>query len=104
MEGLLVDRAFPDVPGEATELASTGDLAVPGPHNVLNALAAAALMAEESVRAVSLRADGLDVQVGDLGSFAVSLPGLARQHDVTLFELSPSDESLESVFAYLVAR
>jgi len=65
---------------------------------------AAALMADESVRAVSLRADGLDVQVGDLGSFAVSLPGLARQHDVTLFELSPSDESLESVFAYLVAR
>ena len=64
----------------------------------------AALMAEESVRAVSLRTDGLDVQVGDLGSFAVSLPGLARQHDVTLFELSPSDESLESVFAYLVAR
>ena len=65
---------------------------------------AAALMAEESVRAVSLRPDGLDVQVGDLGSFAGSLPGLARQHDVTLFELSPSDESLESVFAYLVAR
>ena len=32
------------------------------------------------------------------------LPRLARQHDVTLFELSPSDESLESVFAYLVAR
>ncbi|WP_210438726.1 ABC transporter ATP-binding protein [Nocardioides xinjiangensis] len=66
---------------------------------------AAALMAQDSVRAVSLRADGhLDVQVGDLGSFAVSLPALARQHDVTLFELSPSDESLESVFAYLVAR
>jgi ABC-2 type transport system ATP-binding protein len=34
----------------------------------------------------------------------VDLPQLARQHDVTLFELSPSDESLESVFAYLVAR
>ncbi|TGN63955.1 ABC transporter ATP-binding protein [Nocardioides eburneiflavus] len=65
---------------------------------------AAALMAEDSVRAVSLRTDGLDVQVGDLGSFAVRLPGLARHHDVTLFELSPSDESLESVFAYLVAR
>ncbi|MCF6376521.1 ABC transporter ATP-binding protein [Nocardioides KLBMP 9356] len=64
----------------------------------------AALMARESVRAVSLRGDHLDVQVGDLGSFAVELPGLARQHDVTLFELSPSDESLESVFAYLVAR
>ncbi|GAA5109283.1 ABC transporter ATP-binding protein [Alloalcanivorax gelatiniphagus] len=69
-----------------------------------NRALAAALMAQESVRAVSLRVDHLDVQVGDLGSFAVSLPTLARQHDVTLFELSPSDESLESVFAYLVAR
>ena len=65
---------------------------------------ASVLMAQESVRAVSLRGDQLDVQVGDLGSFAVDLPRLARQHDVTLFELSPSDESLESVFAYLVAR
>ena len=34
----------------------------------------------------------------------VGLPGLAKQHDLTIFELSPSDESLESVFAYLVAR
>jgi ABC-2 type transport system ATP-binding protein len=65
---------------------------------------ATVLMAQESVRAVGLRRDYLDVQVGDLGSFAVDLPALARQHDVTLFELSPSDESLESVFAYLVAR
>ena len=46
----------------------------------------------------------LDVQVDDLGSFAVGLPGLAQRHDVTILELSPSDESLESVFAYLVAR
>ena len=69
-----------------------------------NRALATALMEQGSVRAVSLRVDHLDVQVDDLGSFAVSLPGLARQHDVTLFELSPSDESLESVFAYLVAR
>lgn len=65
---------------------------------------ASLLMAHESVRAVSLRNDQLDVQVGDLGSFATGLPGLAKEHGVTLFELSPSDESLESVFAYLVAR
>ncbi len=69
-----------------------------------NRALAAVLMAQESVRAVSLRGDQLDVQVDDLGSFAVGLPSLAKQHDVTLFELSPSDESLESVFAYLVAR
>ncbi|KQV77976.1 ABC transporter [Nocardioides sp. Root122] len=69
-----------------------------------NRALAAVLIAQPAVRAVSLRADQLDVQVDDLGSFAVGLPGWARQHDVTLFELSPSDESLESVFAYLVAR
>ncbi|GAA1935064.1 ABC transporter ATP-binding protein [Nocardioides hwasunensis] len=69
-----------------------------------NRTLASLLMSQDSVRAVSLNGDHLDVQVDDLGSFAVELPGLARQHDVTLFELSPSDESLESVFAYLVAR
>jgi ABC-2 type transport system ATP-binding protein len=69
-----------------------------------NRALAAVLMAQPSVRAVSLNGDHLDVQVDDLGSFAVGLPSLAKEHDVTLFELSPSDESLESVFAYLVAR
>ena len=43
VEHLLVDRAFPDVPGEATELASLDDVPVPGDHNVANALAAAAM-------------------------------------------------------------
>ena len=57
-----------------------------------------------AVRAVSLSGDHLDVQVDDLGSFAVALPDVARRHDLTILELSPSDESLESVFAYLVAR
>ena len=69
-----------------------------------NRALAAVLMAEASVRAVSLRGEHLDVQVDDLGSFAVGLPRLAREHGVTILELSPSDESLESVFAYLVAR
>jgi UDP-N-acetylmuramoylalanine--D-glutamate ligase len=43
VEHLLVDRAFPDVPGEATELATLDDIAVTGDHNVANALAAAAV-------------------------------------------------------------
>jgi UDP-N-acetylmuramoylalanine--D-glutamate ligase len=44
VEGLLVDRAFVDVPEhEAVELATLDDVTVPGPHNVANALAAAAL-------------------------------------------------------------
>ena len=43
VEDLLVDRAFAEVPGEATELATLADLTVGGNHNVSNALAAAAL-------------------------------------------------------------
>jgi ABC-2 type transport system ATP-binding protein len=66
---------------------------------------AALLIARPSVRAVRLRPDGgLDVEVDDLGSFAVGLPQWARAAGLSLYDLSPSDESLESVFAYLVAR
>jgi ABC-2 type transport system ATP-binding protein len=66
---------------------------------------AAVLIARSAVQSVNLRpAGGLDVQVSDLGTFASELPTLTRSHDLTLFELSPSDESLESVFAYLVDR
>ena len=64
---------------------------------------AAALMAEPSVVAVSLRpGGGVDVSVSDFGSFAVRLPRVAREHGIRIIELTPSDESLESVFAYLV--
>jgi ABC-2 type transport system ATP-binding protein len=66
---------------------------------------AALLISRPAVRAVRLRPDGgLDVEVDDLGSFAVGLPQWARTAGLTLYDLSPSDESLESVFAYLVAR
>jgi ABC-2 type transport system ATP-binding protein len=55
------------------------------------------------VVAVSLRAaGGVDVSVSDFGGFAVRLPRLAREHGVRILELAPTDESLESVFAYLV--
>ena len=55
VEDLLVDRAFPDVEGEATELASLADLTVPGAHNVANALAAAALARAYGVPAEAVR-------------------------------------------------
>ncbi len=65
---------------------------------------AAALVGHESVRAVAFGArGGLDVEVGDFGEFAVALPQLARAAGVRLHEISPTDESLESVFSYLVA-
>ncbi|MGL5930309.1 MAG: ABC transporter ATP-binding protein [Dermatophilaceae bacterium] len=65
---------------------------------------AAALIAEPSVVAVSIRGDGgVDVSVRDFGSFTVRLPGLARRHGIRIRELAPTDESLESVFAYVVS-
>ena len=59
VEDLLVDRAYTfalggDVPGEATELTSLGDLTVHGSHNVANALAAAALARAYGVPAESV--------------------------------------------------
>ena len=64
---------------------------------------AGALIAEPSVVAVSLRrGGGVEVSVSDFGSFAVRLPVVARGHGIRILELTPTDESLESVFAYLV--
>jgi len=55
VEHLLVDRAFADVPGEATELADVSDVPVPGLHNVANALAAATLARAHGVPAEAVR-------------------------------------------------
>jgi ABC-2 type transport system ATP-binding protein len=64
---------------------------------------ATALIAEPSVVAVALRRDGgVDVSVSDFGAFAVRLPRVARERGIRILELTPTDESLESVFAYLV--
>jgi ABC-2 type transport system ATP-binding protein len=64
---------------------------------------AASLIAEPSVVAVALRdGGGVDVSVSDFGAFAVRLPRVAREHGIRIEELTPTDESLESVFAYLV--
>ncbi len=65
---------------------------------------AVALIGDPSVVAVSLLPrGGLDVEVTDFGAFAVSLPRAAQSHGISLHELRPTDESLESVFAYLVS-
>ena len=64
---------------------------------------ASALMAEPSVVSVAMRGSGgVDVAVSDFGSFAVRLPRLARDRQTRILELTPTDESLESVFSYLV--
>ncbi|HEX2312589.1 MAG TPA: ABC transporter ATP-binding protein [Thermomonospora sp.] len=65
---------------------------------------AAAIIADGSARAVELTDKGLRVEAVDFRRFTWLLPRLSREAGVRLWEVSPSDESLESVFAYLVAR
>jgi ABC-2 type transport system ATP-binding protein len=49
-------------------------------------------------------AGALHVQATDFASFVRVLPQIASRHAIRLYEVTPADESLESVFAYLVAR
>jgi ABC-2 type transport system ATP-binding protein len=79
---------------------------------------AAAIIAEPSTSAVQLLAGGdrtastgrrdtssaLHVEATDVLAFTHALPRLASRHGIRLFEVTPADESLESVFSYLVAR
>jgi ABC-2 type transport system ATP-binding protein len=66
---------------------------------------ASALIADGSSAGVSLdpRDRVLMVQAIDFDRFATLLPQVARSAGVRLFEVRPSDESLESVFSYLVS-
>jgi ABC-2 type transport system ATP-binding protein len=69
-----------------------------------NRALAAALIADGSTSGVELRAEALHVQASDYAQFVRRLPVFAQANAVRLLEVSPADESLESVFAYLVAR
>ena len=65
---------------------------------------AAALIADGSTASVELdaRERALRVYAVDFQRFVQLLPRLAREHGLRLYEVAPSDESLESVFSYLV--
>jgi ABC-2 type transport system ATP-binding protein len=63
---------------------------------------AVALVAEPSVTGVSLDSAGLQVSAGDYGSFTRVLPRVALRERIRVRQVLPSDESLESVFSYLV--
>ncbi len=43
------------------------------------------------------------MQASDYGAFSTDIARLARAEGIRLRELLPADESLDSVFAYLVA-
>ncbi len=62
----------------------------------------AALIGRPSVTGVEMNSGGLQVKASDYGAFSREIAGLTREHGIQLRELLPEDESLESVFAYLV--
>ncbi|MFE6228247.1 MULTISPECIES: ABC transporter ATP-binding protein [unclassified Streptomyces] len=66
---------------------------------------AAALIADPSTAGIEVDAvdGGLRIQAVDFGRFTELLPQVARARGIRLLTVSPSDESLESVFSYLVA-
>jgi ABC-2 type transport system ATP-binding protein len=51
---------------------------------------------------VEIDATGLTVRASDYGSFTRALPGIVLDEGIRLRRLLPSDESLESVFSYLL--
>jgi ABC-2 type transport system ATP-binding protein len=63
---------------------------------------AVALMGQASVSGVELDRTGLTVRAGDYGTFTRALPKVALAKGIRVQRLLPSDESLESVFSYLV--
>jgi ABC-2 type transport system ATP-binding protein len=66
---------------------------------------AAALIADASTTGIEFdQSEGaIRIQAVDFPRFTRQLPRLARDRGIRLLEVSPSDESLESVFSYLVA-
>jgi len=63
----------------------------------------AALIGRPAVTAVELTSHGLQVRASDYGTFTREVAGLSRDHGIRLTQLLPADESLESVFTYLLA-
>ena len=99
----------------AGRLAASGDfhairrLMTDRPHSFTlrttdNRRVASLLIARDDVQAITLDADRVEVQSSDFAGFTAGIAGLIRDAGVTLLELQPSDELLESVFSYLVQR
>ncbi len=65
---------------------------------------AAALLSDSTVFAVELTPAGVVARTADRGTLTRRLPRIARDHRIRLLEIHPTDESLESVFSYLIER
>ena len=65
---------------------------------------ASLLVTEPTVTGLELGPSGLEVRVADRTAFAYAAPKAARAAAISIDEMVPADESLESVFSYLVRR
>jgi ABC-2 type transport system ATP-binding protein len=65
---------------------------------------ASALVAEPVTRSVRVVDGRVIAETQDVRAFSLLVPELARREGITLFEVQPVDESLASVFSYLVGR
>jgi ABC-2 type transport system ATP-binding protein len=65
---------------------------------------ASELLPDSSVSGIELQSSSLIVRITDGDRFDRLLPRAARAAGVSLHEVSPTDDSLERVFAYLVSR
>ena len=99
----------------AGRLAATGDyralrqLMTDRPHTVRikssdDRALASALMRDAAVIGVDVDDTGFTARARDYRAFALAIAPVAQQLGCTLFEVQVTDESLEHVFAYLVAR
>jgi ABC-2 type transport system ATP-binding protein len=108
----LSDRVLVVVAGR---LAASGDfrkirrLMIDRPHSFTlrssdDRALASELLAEGEVDAVELRDGLLTVRTGDYGALTRAVAPAAQRAGASILELRPADESLESVFSYLVRR
>ncbi len=99
----------------AGRLAASGDfrairrLMIDRPHTFTvhssdNRRLAVALVANECVLGVELDDEHLTVRTAHFADFTRAAPRIAKAVGITLQEVLPTDESLESVFSYLVKR
>ena len=108
----MADRVLAIVDGK---LAAAGDVsAIRGamsdiPYRVridtdLSRELASALMGLEGVAGTTIEGQTLLVETTDLPGLGTELPRIARRLDARVTQFEPEDESLESVFRYLVRR
>jgi ABC-2 type transport system ATP-binding protein len=108
----LSDRVLVVVAGR---LAASGDfrsirrLMTDRPHRFTirstdDRLLAGELLREPDVQAVEIHDGTLTVRTGDYGALTRAIGPAAQRAGASLLELRPADESLESVFSYLVRR